>query len=93
MTTGKVYNLVSINPQLEVNSTSNTSVHFGTNNSISWQTRVYYQDVINYVSSQHKTGLSAIRTGTITVKNPTVTKPTLIIICKNRQNRYLSNYL
>jgi|GEM_PF-4788356 hypothetical protein len=75
MTAAQVYSAVSINPQLEVNSTSNTSVHFGTNNSISWIDQVYYQDVINYVSSQHKTGLSAIRTGTITVKNPTVTKP------------------
>jgi hypothetical protein len=75
MTTAQVYNIVSINPQLEVDSATNTSVHFGTNSSISWTDQVYYQDVINYVSSQHKTGLSGIKTGTITVKNPTVTKP------------------
>jgi hypothetical protein len=36
---------------------------------------VYYQDVINYISSQHNTGLSSIREGTISVKDPTLSKP------------------
>jgi len=74
MTSQQVYKAVTADPQLTINSTDNLSAQFGTNDSVAWSDQVYYQDVINYVSSQHQTGLSGIRTGTITVKDPTVTK-------------------
>jgi len=75
MTSQQVYQAVIDDPKLTINSTVNPSVHFGTNGAVSWTDQVYYQSVINYISSQHKTGLSGVMTGTITVKNPTVMKP------------------
>jgi hypothetical protein len=75
MTSAQVYKAVSANPLLTVDSIINPSVQFGTDSSNSWETQVYYQDVINYISSQRTTGLSSIKEGTISVKDPNLSKP------------------
>ena len=58
-------------------STISQSVHFGLDPSQSWQSQVAYSDIISYINTQSKPGLSSLRTGKLAVtgnsKTPTYT--------------------
>jgi hypothetical protein len=50
-------------------STISLSVHFGFDSSEGWQNQVEYTDIMNYINSQSKPGLSQLLTGKIDSKN------------------------
>lgn len=73
ISTEEAYNQVKKDPKLGLNYTANTnfSSHFGTKPDTSWESEVFYQDVLKDIKSQQVQGVTQIKTGkTATVEMP-----------------------